>query len=569
MPTPGSRVTPLQSPSDCRGSRGGTGVAFPFCHVSTSTEIRIPTQTFLLPGQQFCIGLPWERAGLPTHGLPAAPRKPAQARVTLRDEAERADPIEGFELGACRVLRRLADDARTLLAVRTDESDGHELVVLRRLDLPEVFGREVRRHAEWAARFSHPHLARVFDCEQADEGVFWVTQLAPGATLAELAQTMRALGQGVPLGLTLATVLEAARALGTLHDAGAAHGLLRDQALAVTLDGSPRVLDAGLFRCLGQGPSWLEVREVMGPYFAPEQLLEGRLPDPKTDVYALGVVLYEGLTGEPVRRGKTFEQQVKLAHSGTFVPPSRLNVTVGPALDEVLRRALSPERSKRYATAREFASALNEAASAFVWRREVRAQFVARHFPERTRQDEALKELLAALPPRPVAPTPEPVRTRRLVDVAVPQVVLPPLAVAPRPSVKRPARRHVPRRSPLATPALSLAAALLGFLVIAVGVPALRPAPPPPVVAQVAAPVVEPLALDAPAEVEPLEQQVERVMLEAPRLATPALASTEEPLEELAPLAAVMAPVRKTRRVRSAKADEPPLPPWLAKRGRK
>ena len=60
--------------------------------MSTSTEIRIPTQTFLLPGQQFCIGLPWERADLPTKGLPALPPKLAAARLMLRDERSKADP---------------------------------------------------------------------------------------------------------------------------------------------------------------------------------------------------------------------------------------------------------------------------------------------------------------------------------------------------------------------------------------------------------------------------------------------------------------------------------------------
>ena len=133
--------------------------------MNTSTETRIPTQTFLLPGQQFCIGMPWERADLPAAGVPALPKKLAQAKLTLRDEKERADPCEGWELGACRVLRRLSDDsARTLLAVRTDETNGPELVVMRRLELPEVFAREARNHAEWAARYARqpfPTLYRI------------------------------------------------------------------------------------------------------------------------------------------------------------------------------------------------------------------------------------------------------------------------------------------------------------------------------------------------------------------------------------------------------------------------
>jgi len=522
--------------------------------LSTSTEIRIPTQTFLLPGQQFCIGLPWERADLPARGVPAPPPKLAAAKLTLRDDRAKADPCAGWELGACRVLSRLSDDsARTLLAVRTDELDGPQLVVMRRLELPEVLGLEARNHAEWASRYSHPNLARVYDCEVGDEGVFWVTQLSSGATLAEISALMRRQGQAVPLGLTLSVVQEAARALAELHSAGAAHGLIRDQSIAVTLDGTARLLDTGLFRCLGQGPSWLEVREVMGPYFAPEQLLEGRLPDAKTDVYSLGVVLYEGLTGEQVRRGKTFEQQVKLVQGGNLVPPSRLNVAVGTALDEVLQRALSPKRSERYANAREFAQALGEAGSAFMWRPTLRAQFVTKHFEERRRQDEALQKMLATLPPPPPPRAP----TAEAPVIASAPLPPPPLFAAvrpaPRPSAPRKARKQPASRT--LAPLVGVLAALLGYLASTVELQA-PVAPPPPVVVVKPAPIVAD---------EPMDLQPERVMPEALLQLTPMLASIEPPVIEDAP---APAPVVKKKRVRR-KADDVPLPPWLAKRSRR
>ena len=525
--------------------------------MSTSTEIRIPTQTFLLPGQQFCIGLPWERADLPTKGLPALPPKLAAVKLTLRDERSKADPCEGWELGACRVLSRLSDDsARTLLAVRTDDVDGPQLVVMRRLELPDVLALEARNHAEWASRYSHPHLARVYSTEDGDEGVFWVTQLSSGATLAEVAALMRRQGQGVPLGLTLAVVQETARALAELHSAGAAHGLIRDQSIAVTLDGTARLLDTGLFRCLAQGPSWLEVREIMGPYFAPEQLLEGRLPDAKTDVYSLGMVLYEGLTGEQVRRGKTFEQQVKAAQSGTLVPASRLNVAVGPALDEVLQRALSAKRSERYANAREFAQALGDAGSAFMWRPAMRAQFVAKHFDERRRQDESLKKMLADLPPQPAR-----VSTREEASVMASAALLPAPIFAsvrssrpvPRPSVPRSARKTASSRT--LVPLVAVLAALLGFVASTVELKS----PPPPVVAVVVKPA--PVVSDEPNSLEP-----ERVFAESALQLTPMLASIEPPVIADAP---APAPVVKKKGVVRRKHDDVPLPPWLAKRGRR
>ena len=537
--------------------------------MTTSTELKIPTQTFLLPGQQFCIGLPWERADLPAKGVPALPRKLAPARLTLRDEKEKADPCEGWELGACRVVRRLSDDsARTLLAVRSDDTDGNQLVVMRKLELPEVLARDVKNHSEWAQRYSHQNLARVFDCELGDEGVFWVTQLTAGATLAEIAALMRKQGQGVPLGLTLSVVLETARALAELHSAGAAHGLIRDQSIAVTLEGTAQLLDTGLFRCLGQGPSWLEVREVMGPYFAPEQLLEGRLPDAKTDVYSLGVVLYEGITGEHSRRGKTFEQQLKLVKSGNLVPPSRLNVALGSAFDEVIQRALAPERSKRFANAREFATALTEAASAFMWRPALRAQFIGKHFDERRRQDEALKEMLASLP-APIDPEPEsmqvPVPVAAAPVAEIPAVIVRPLPrPSPAPSISKKSKRaqKVKPQSKTLAPLVAVLAALLGYVGATFEWKASPPPPPKPVVAAVK---VEPVVLEV---ASPEETLVERLTLDGSLMSSAELASVEDP-PPLEKVVAAAKPVKKVKRTVRRNRDEAPIPPWLVKRGRR
>ena len=76
--------------------------------MTSSTENPIPTQTFLLPGQGFCIGLPWERAELPKHGLPALAPKPIVVGNVLDQKAElEGDPCAGWEIGRCEVIRRL------------------------------------------------------------------------------------------------------------------------------------------------------------------------------------------------------------------------------------------------------------------------------------------------------------------------------------------------------------------------------------------------------------------------------------------------------------------------------
>jgi serine/threonine protein kinase, bacterial len=356
----------------------------------TSTENRIPTKEILLPGQEFCIGLPWEREQLPTHGAPLpAPKAKGNA---LDARVLDSDPCAGWEIGACTVIRRLSPNSvRNLLAVR-DGADGESVVTMRKIELPDVLSAEVQANARWASQFRHPNVARVYDCEVSDEGIFWVTALASGAALGEIFDACKKSGRGIPVGLALSTVYEAARGLAELHSSGSfAHALVSDQSVWVGFDGSATLSDVGLFRCIARKSSWADFLDGMGPYLAPEQVLEGRMPDPKTDVFSLAVVLYECLATEKALRTPDFESRVKLLSSKhPFRPISSLNMALGTALDPVMEKALSRDRSKRYANAAEFAKALQQAGGAFMWNRSQRERFVGGLFPDRLRREQVL-----------------------------------------------------------------------------------------------------------------------------------------------------------------------------------
>ncbi|MBI3181829.1 MAG: protein kinase [Myxococcales bacterium] len=359
-----------------------------------SLENPVPTDIFVLPGQQFCFGLPEKRAE------PRQSAAPPLADANTLDESELgADPCAGWEIGPCEVIRRLTPGGvKSLLAVRTDPAEGQALVVLRHLELPELSAEEVVQHARWASLLRHPHLGRVFPCEVTEEGVFWVTELDAGATLAEISAACRKVGKAMPIGLALAAVHEVAVALAELHaPPGVAHGLVSNKGVVVSFDGGAKLLDVGLFRCLAQQSAWKDVLESMGPYFAPEQVLGGQLPDLRSDVFSLGMVLYECLSGENPRRASDFEHRVKMHLDGQFVPPSSLNVALGKEVDEVVLRALSPHRSERYPNAQAFARALRLAAAAFMWRADQRARFVGELFRTRKRREQVL---LSAVAPR-------------------------------------------------------------------------------------------------------------------------------------------------------------------------
>ena len=537
-----------------------------------SSENPIPTETFLLPGQQFCIGMPWDRAGLPKHGLPAPLPRPPASGTTLDEPEPGADPCAGWEIGACQIIRRLSPGpARDLLALRDDPDEGEALVVLRRIDLPDVLARDVKTHADWAAQYRHPHLTRVYGCEVADEGIFWVTELSSGASLAEISAACREKGRGVPLGLALSSVYEAALGLGEIHGTpGFAHGLVSDQSVAVGFDGTAKLQGVGLFRCIARRTSWAEVLEPMGPYLAPEQILQGHLPDPKCDVYSLGIVLYECLSGEKVRRASNFDDRVKMHLNGVYVPPSSFNVALGRQLDDVVFKALTHDRSKRYATAAEFARALKKAAAGFMWKKEQRAQFVGGLFPTRKRREEVLLAGCspARLPRRTTSPA------VRAVESPAPALEAPPaVAVAALPEV--PAPQPAPaiataprRRSNVRVLLLALAASLAAWVAQSGALPGLLSRqepqfdpPPPPPPAQVAPEVVA----NVPA---PAEDPAGLVCVSEPPAPEAAKESVSAAPEKPAPKAKIRALNRKRHR------DEIPVAPWLAphpargKRGR-
>lgn len=551
---------------------------FPCLATRSGEHHRIPTETFLLPGQQAFTVKPWEIANLPRASTAGKPPPPPKGNTLDDDATLQGDPCAGWEIGPCEIIRRLSPGSvKVLLAIRHDPRDGAALVVMRRIDVPDARAAEIQQHAESAWKFKHPHLSRVFRCEASDEGIFWVSERASGATLGELFEACKKLGKGVPVGLLLGAVYEAALALGELHvPSGFSHGLVSDQAIAVAFDGTARLQDAGMFQCFagsqrrdaapkapatddGRQKTWGDVLETVGPYLSPEQLLQGRMPDAKSDVYSLGAVLYEGLTGQRLPRAASFDDRVKKLANTTFVPPSNFNVSLGKELDAVLATAMSADRAKRYEDSLQFAQALKKAAASFMWRSELRADFVGNLFPTRKRREQALLEQCA---PKRSLTRPELQMPVFLPPPLPPVRVAPPAAGARPPVAPKPAARPVPVRVPsrhLRPLSLGLVASALAWVAWSGVVPAdyQQWNPPPPSQVVFARPPAPPVVVVPPAA--PSEPMV----CEAPPTVEPAAAAGPAPE---APKVAV-----KKLKPKKKKADDIPDAPWLQspRRGRR
>ena len=236
------------------------------------------------------------------------------------------------------------------LALKTLRGDEEQLVAA------------LRREFQVLAALRHPQLAQVFDFGriEASEGgpaTFMTREYLEGQPLSSAAEGARV----EELGRVAAALC---RALAPLHDSGLVHGDLKPDNIVVGDDGGVRLIDFGLVRAEGEA---LQLPAGTLPYIAPE-VVRGREADARSDLYSLGVVLYEVLAGQPPFSGTPNE--LMTAHLHQEPPPLELDERFAEAdrrasapLGAVIERLLAKEPADRYPGVRELEAALCTALS--------------------------------------------------------------------------------------------------------------------------------------------------------------------------------------------------------------
>jgi eukaryotic-like serine/threonine-protein kinase len=213
-----------------------------------------------------------------------------------------------------------------------------------------------RREARAAAALNHPNVVTVHDWgETNDEGAFLVLQYVDGCSLREV---LRRRGRLSPAE-ALAILGPAAEGLGAAHAAGLVHRDVKPENLLLASDGSIQITDFGLARAAASATSTFGADVLVGsPHYLSPEAVRGEPLRATADVYALGVVLFECLTGRPPHEGDS-PFATAVAHTARRVPaPSELVEEIPPAVDEVVRRACAPEPHLRLSDGAAFASAL-------------------------------------------------------------------------------------------------------------------------------------------------------------------------------------------------------------------
>jgi hypothetical protein len=230
--------------------------------------------------------------------------------------------------------------------------------------------------ARAAAGLSHPHIVTVFDAGPSDTGVYIAMERLQGQDLRHL------LLQGVRPGPIEAAqvVRRVADALAYAHRKGVVHCDVKPANIFMTGRMHPKVLDFGIARVAHRDVPALEGVAAGSPfYLAPEQM-DGRSVDRRSDVYSLGVVLYELLVGKKPFEGKTLDEIITAVKTAEVVPAHRVSSKIPLGLSVIAGRAMARDPDQRYPSARHLSMELRhwvDSAEARALRNEARGTPVA------------------------------------------------------------------------------------------------------------------------------------------------------------------------------------------------
>ncbi len=214
----------------------------------------------------------------------------------------------------------------------------------------EAFVERFRREAQAAANLSHANIVAVYDWGQDGDTYFMVMELVQGRDLRDVLRS-----EGALLPRRVAEIgADVCVAVSVAHSQGLVHRDIKPANILLTADGAVKVADFGIARAWDDSESLTKTGAVIGTatYFSPEQA-QGATADARSDIYSVGVVMYELLAGAPPFSG---ESPVAVAYQHVQQapePPSRLNPNIPPGLEAIVLKAMAKSPDDRYQSAGE------------------------------------------------------------------------------------------------------------------------------------------------------------------------------------------------------------------------
>jgi serine/threonine protein kinase len=279
----------------------------------------------------------------------------------------------GIPFGRYELLRKIAAGGMGQVLLARKGAEGFEkLVVIKRI-LPhlvedEEFFTMFVDEAKITMRLDHPNIARINEFG-VENGVHFIEmEYVAGEDVRRLDKRARMANNPLPLGVILRVIADAAAGLDFAHKAKDSRGVplnlvhrdVSPQNVLVGFDGSVKLIDFGVAKAAGRAQHTATgILKGKFPYMSPEQA-DGLDLDARSDVFALGIVLWELLTGKRLFKGENDLMTQRLVKACQVPPPSQVEPSVPQGLDAVVLRSLAKEPNDRYADAAAFRMALED-----------------------------------------------------------------------------------------------------------------------------------------------------------------------------------------------------------------
>src|SRR5215472_7062583 len=283
-------------------------------------------------------------------------------------------PAPPSQLAQYEILRRLGVGgmAEVFLAKKRGAEGTYKVLVLKRILPTHGASRRFRtmfvEEAQLATRLNHPNVVQVYEfSDGGDEGQLLAMEYVEGPDLGRLMASAKQKGTRLPPWVAAWVIAEAAKGLHYAHekkDEGGApleivHRDVSPQNVLLSFEGGVKIADFGI----ASAKLFVEEQGVLKGkfgYMSPEQA-RGEKVDRRSDIYALGVILWEVLTGRPIHGGLGGEALLDIVRSGYVEPPSTYVREVPAELEGIVMKALSPRADDRFATGRDLAAAIGRA----------------------------------------------------------------------------------------------------------------------------------------------------------------------------------------------------------------
>ncbi len=261
--------------------------------------------------------------------------------------------------GRYRLLQSLGQGGMALVFEAHDQLLERRVAIkLLRKDYSGISGFRERflQEARSAANLTHPNIVAVYDFGIDSGEAFIVMELADGQDLKTILQSGRvfSVSECLDLGVQICS------GLGYAHRAGIVHCDVKPQNIILTQDKVAKITDFGIARAIST-PTPTESSDVVwgSPHYMAPELVDGAIPTPQADVYSIGAVLYELLTGTPPFQGETVDEILEQQKATAPNSISALKPEVPQELEFVILKSLSKEPSSRYRTADQLGSLLS------------------------------------------------------------------------------------------------------------------------------------------------------------------------------------------------------------------